>query len=219
MNPITNAFGRLGVRVAIVLMGLSVVLVSMTIPASAHGGLVDIEVISTVVDGASVTYVVSLTYEADGHPVENEPVSLTAVPATGGDPVTIDLMGADGPGRFTGTATLTPGDWTVTFATEDGELTISQPIAEPAPPSGDPSAPSSVLAPSTTVPATSTSAPTASTSGGDSNSGTMLIVVIVAALADLVRRTQADFWRHCTVLGSPGEEADLVQETFLPEVH
>ena len=178
MNLITNAFGRLGVRVAIVLMGLSVVLVSLTIPASAHGGLVDIEVISTVVDGASVTYVVSLTYEADGHPVENEPVSLTAVPATGGDPVTIDLMVADGPGRFTGTATLTPGDWTVTFATEDGELTISQPIAEPAPPS----APSSVLAPSTTVPATSTSAPTASTSGGDSNSGTMLIVVIVAAV-------------------------------------
>jgi len=170
MNLIRNAFGPLGVRAAIVLMGLSVVLVSTTIPASAHGGPVDIEVISTVVEGASVTYVVSLTYEADGHPVENEPVSLTAVPATGGDPVTIDLMVADGPGRFTGTVTLTPGDWTVTFATEDGELTISQPIAEPAPPS----APGTSAA-STTVPATSTS-------GGDSDSDTTLIVVIVAVL-------------------------------------
>jgi len=36
-----------------------------------------------------------------------------------------------------------------------------------------------------------------------------------AALAELVRQTQADIWRLCTVLGSPGEEEDLVQETFL----
>jgi RNA polymerase sigma-70 factor, ECF subfamily len=35
------------------------------------------------------------------------------------------------------------------------------------------------------------------------------------ALAELVRRTQPAVWRLCGVLGSPGEEADLVQETYL----
>lgn len=36
-----------------------------------------------------------------------------------------------------------------------------------------------------------------------------------AAVAELVRRTQADVWRLCAALGSPGEEEDLVQETYL----
>lgn len=36
-----------------------------------------------------------------------------------------------------------------------------------------------------------------------------------AAVAELVRRTQADVWRLCTAMGSPGEEEDLVQETYL----
>jgi RNA polymerase sigma-70 factor, ECF subfamily len=35
------------------------------------------------------------------------------------------------------------------------------------------------------------------------------------AAAELVRRTQADVWRICTMLGSPGEEEDLAQETYL----
>lgn len=35
------------------------------------------------------------------------------------------------------------------------------------------------------------------------------------ALNELVRRTQAAVWRLCVVLGSPGEEEDLVQETYL----
>jgi RNA polymerase sigma-70 factor (ECF subfamily) len=35
------------------------------------------------------------------------------------------------------------------------------------------------------------------------------------AMAELVRRTQADLWRLCTALGSPGEEEDLVQDTYL----
>jgi RNA polymerase sigma-70 factor (ECF subfamily) len=35
------------------------------------------------------------------------------------------------------------------------------------------------------------------------------------AVAELVRRTQPLLWRLCTVLGSPGEEEDLVQETYL----
>jgi RNA polymerase sigma-70 factor (ECF subfamily) len=35
------------------------------------------------------------------------------------------------------------------------------------------------------------------------------------AMAELVRRTQSDVWRLCTALGSPGEEEDLVQETYL----
>lgn len=35
------------------------------------------------------------------------------------------------------------------------------------------------------------------------------------AMGDLVRRTQSDVWRVCTALGSRGEEADLVQETYL----
>lgn len=35
------------------------------------------------------------------------------------------------------------------------------------------------------------------------------------AMAELVRRTQPDVWRLCTALGSPGEEEDLVQETYL----
>lgn len=35
------------------------------------------------------------------------------------------------------------------------------------------------------------------------------------ATAELVRRTQVDLWRLCTVLGSRGEEEDLVQETYL----
>jgi RNA polymerase sigma-70 factor, ECF subfamily len=35
------------------------------------------------------------------------------------------------------------------------------------------------------------------------------------ALAELVRRTQDVVWRLCTVLGSVGEEEDLVQETYL----
>ena len=36
-----------------------------------------------------------------------------------------------------------------------------------------------------------------------------------AAVGELVRRTQPDVWRVCTVLGSRGEEEDLVQETYL----
>lgn len=35
------------------------------------------------------------------------------------------------------------------------------------------------------------------------------------AVAELVRRSQPDVWRLCTALGSPGEEEDLVQETYL----
>jgi RNA polymerase sigma-70 factor (ECF subfamily) len=34
------------------------------------------------------------------------------------------------------------------------------------------------------------------------------------ALAHLVRRTQPQVWQMCNALGSPGEEADLVQETY-----
>jgi RNA polymerase sigma-70 factor (ECF subfamily) len=35
------------------------------------------------------------------------------------------------------------------------------------------------------------------------------------AVTELVRRTQAPVWRLCRHLGSPGEEEDLVQETYL----
>jgi len=35
------------------------------------------------------------------------------------------------------------------------------------------------------------------------------------ALARLVRCTQADVWRLCSALGTPGEVEDLVQETYL----
>ena len=35
------------------------------------------------------------------------------------------------------------------------------------------------------------------------------------ALAELVRLTEPSVWRLCTALGSPGEEEDLVQETYL----
>lgn len=35
------------------------------------------------------------------------------------------------------------------------------------------------------------------------------------AVAELVRRTQPDVWRLCVALGSPGEEQDLVQDTYL----
>jgi RNA polymerase sigma-70 factor (ECF subfamily) len=35
------------------------------------------------------------------------------------------------------------------------------------------------------------------------------------AVRELVRRTQPAVWRVCSVLGSPGEEDDLVQDTYL----
>ncbi|MEP7201626.1 MAG: sigma-70 family RNA polymerase sigma factor [Ilumatobacteraceae bacterium] len=35
------------------------------------------------------------------------------------------------------------------------------------------------------------------------------------AVRELVRQTQPAVWRVCNVLGSPGEEDDLVQETYL----
>jgi RNA polymerase sigma-70 factor (ECF subfamily) len=35
------------------------------------------------------------------------------------------------------------------------------------------------------------------------------------AVRQLVRRTQPAIWRLCNVLGSPGEEDDLVQDTYL----
>jgi len=35
------------------------------------------------------------------------------------------------------------------------------------------------------------------------------------ALAELVRQTQPAVWRLCTALGSPGDEEDLVQDTYL----
>lgn len=35
------------------------------------------------------------------------------------------------------------------------------------------------------------------------------------AVREIVVRTQPVVWRVCTVLGSPGEEEDLVQETYL----
>lgn len=35
------------------------------------------------------------------------------------------------------------------------------------------------------------------------------------AVRDLVQRTQPVVWRLCSALGSPGEEDDLVQETYL----
>lgn len=38
------------------------------------------------------------------------------------------------------------------------------------------------------------------------------------ALAELVRATQPLVWRVCTMLGSPGLEEDLVQETYLRAV-
>jgi RNA polymerase sigma-70 factor, ECF subfamily len=38
------------------------------------------------------------------------------------------------------------------------------------------------------------------------------------ALAELVRQTQPIVWSVCRALGTPGEEADLVQETYLRAV-
>jgi RNA polymerase sigma-70 factor (ECF subfamily) len=35
------------------------------------------------------------------------------------------------------------------------------------------------------------------------------------ALAELVRRTQADVWRFCAALGGPGDADDLTQEVYL----
>jgi len=35
------------------------------------------------------------------------------------------------------------------------------------------------------------------------------------AVGELVRRTQSTVWRACSALGTKGEEADLVQETYL----
>lgn len=35
------------------------------------------------------------------------------------------------------------------------------------------------------------------------------------AVRELVRRTQPTIWRLCNMLGSPGEEDDLVQDTYL----
>ncbi len=35
------------------------------------------------------------------------------------------------------------------------------------------------------------------------------------AVRELVRRTQPAIWRLCNVLGSPGEQDDLVQDTYL----
>ncbi len=35
------------------------------------------------------------------------------------------------------------------------------------------------------------------------------------AVRELVRQTQPVIWRLCNVLGSPGEEDDLVQDTYL----
>ncbi len=35
------------------------------------------------------------------------------------------------------------------------------------------------------------------------------------AVRELVRRTQPTIWRLCNLLGSPGEEDDLVQDTYL----
>ncbi len=35
------------------------------------------------------------------------------------------------------------------------------------------------------------------------------------AVGELVRRTQPGVWRLCTYLGAPGEEDDLVQETYI----
>lgn len=35
------------------------------------------------------------------------------------------------------------------------------------------------------------------------------------AVSELVRRTQPAVWRLCTYLGAPGEEDDLVQETYI----
>jgi RNA polymerase sigma-70 factor, ECF subfamily len=35
------------------------------------------------------------------------------------------------------------------------------------------------------------------------------------AVRELVRRTQPAVWRVCSVLGSPGDEEDLVQDTYL----
>jgi RNA polymerase sigma-70 factor, ECF subfamily len=35
------------------------------------------------------------------------------------------------------------------------------------------------------------------------------------AVRELVRRTQPTIWRLCNVMGSPGEEDDLVQDTYL----
>ena len=38
------------------------------------------------------------------------------------------------------------------------------------------------------------------------------------AMAELIRRTQADVWRLCAMLGSSGEVEDLVQETYLQAI-
>ena len=55
-----------------------------------------------------------------------------------------------------------------------------------------------------------------------SESGDQLQALVAAAregdnvaVRELVRRTQPAIWRVCNVLGSPGEEDDLVQDTYL----
>lgn len=54
---------------------------------------------------------------------------------------------------------------------------------------------------------------------GDANQLTALVAAARegdnVAVRELVRRTQPAIWRVCNVLGSPGEEDDLVQDTYL----
>jgi hypothetical protein len=95
--------------------------------AAAHGDTGTLELVEqTPVDADSVTFVVELTYEADGDAVSSAEITVTT------DNVAPQVMTATGEGRYELTIDFpSPGDYPVVFSVTEpeAELVVQQVIA------------------------------------------------------------------------------------------
>lgn len=120
------------------LAALAALLAAAT-PAAAHGQkvLISLEAAADSPGTAEITAVVS--FEGDGHPVDDATLQTTAVSGT--QQVEVQLAPSGAPGTYTGTAELAPGNWEITTeATGDhtgtavAELTVAAATTTTAPP-------------------------------------------------------------------------------------
>ena len=195
---VPSKFGA-GTQAAVVAMGLMLGVAWMALPAAAHGGSAGIEVVSaTEVTQSSWGYVIAVTYDGDGHGVDDAQVTAVAE-GPGGSVSPVTMTRTDEEGTYEGQLVFpAPGNWTVRFTSVEPEATLEVPQVVESPSTNTtttsgggavapPSTAESADAPTATVDATpiTTTAPDVAV-GDDSKRGNGPLLLAVAVVVVVV---------------------------------
>lgn len=148
-------------QVAVVFAVSMAAAIAWSIPASAHGGPVSIELISdSATSEMARTYVVSITYDGDGDPVDDAQLTVVVEGPDGSVPPAA-MTPTDTPGRFLADVTFpSPGPWTVRFTSADPVATLEVQATLPGATTTSTGSVSTVSGPEQSTAATSAPVPT-----------------------------------------------------------